>query len=190
MIAHMKLYAVSFRKHRYGNLLIAFGLVFFIFAAHYYPYNRILLSSPKPVVRNDYEASEDRQELEIKLGRVGSNSDSVNGCCCSDHSKSCCCTPTSNVRINCEVPTDKRTNYKTFKFVGACGPVGSDEFYFTASLILFNTKQPTTIVLALLRPVCPQFDFRSISQQQLTSRHRVDSKSPLPYYLLYNTYRC
>ena len=183
-----KQYTFAFRKIGFWRWMVTSGLVVALLAAQYFPLYKITTNSSQLPANNVSRILEACGSFQPNLPSNSAISEPMLPCCASS-SEQCCC---SSIATSCpgdQFKSDDHTRDEGSQFIGVCGPTGGGHLYQNASLFLLSTKRPPSIVVPFIESDNSQFNFKSIIKQRLCWQSN-NYKSPLPYYLLYNTYRC
>ena len=183
-----KQYTFAFRKIGFNRWMVTSGLVIALLAAQYFPLYKIIPNSSQLPAKNNSSILEACGSFQPDLPGNSAISEPKLPCCGSS-SEPCCC---SSIATSCpgdQFKPDDHTRDEGSQFISVCGPTGGGHLYQNASLFLLSTKRPPTIVVPLIESDNSRFNLKSISKQQVGWQSN-NYKSPLPYYLLYNTYRC
>ena len=183
-----KQYTLAFRKIGFSRWMVISGLVIALLAAQYFPLYKIITNSSRLPAKNSSGILEACGSFQPDLPGNSATSEPKPACCDSGL-KPCCC---SSVATNCpsnEFTAGDHERDEGSQFIGVCGSTNGDNFSQNISLYLLSTKRPATIVVPFIESDNSQFNFKSIIKQHVNWQSN-DCKSPLPYYILYNSYRC
>lgn len=178
---------IAFQRVGCRHWMVASALVISILAAQYFPFRASITASSNSSVKNDATIPDACSGLQSSLPSNSILPEPIQSCCHND-SAPCCCSPVSTHCPSEESMAADRKSDHGSQFIGVCGSSRGDHLYRTASLTLFNIKQPTTIVPALLSPVITSSGFKLISEQRNYS-HPFRANL-LSLYIHYQSFRC